>query len=98
MVEVCPEVGPTSAFCAIGSSCIPTDCMGQLACKLIVYQVPNLQVPYHYANLVRLWLGSVAIRPTKNKLLAGIRSGPHDVTQGLARMSLLGGGVFKSAK
>ena len=24
-------------------------------CNLIVYQVPMLRVPYHYANLVRLW-------------------------------------------
>ena len=24
-------------------------------CNLIVYKVPMLRVPYHYANLVRLW-------------------------------------------
>jgi hypothetical protein len=24
-------------------------------CKLVVYQVPNLTVRYHYANMVRLW-------------------------------------------
>jgi hypothetical protein len=23
--------------------------------KLVVYQIPNLQEPYHYANMVRLW-------------------------------------------
>jgi hypothetical protein len=24
-------------------------------CELVVYQAPDLQVPYHYANMVRLW-------------------------------------------
>ena len=28
----------------------------------VVYQAPNLKVPYHYANLVRLCLGSVVVR------------------------------------
>ena len=31
---------------------IHTNC---LVCKLIVHQVPKLQLPYHYANPVRLW-------------------------------------------
>ena len=30
-------------------------------CKLVVYQVPNPKVPHHYAKMVSLCLGSVAI-------------------------------------
>ena len=26
--------------------------------KLVVYQVPNLEVPHHYAKMVRLWRGA----------------------------------------
>ena len=44
--------------------------------KLVVYQVTNVKVPHHYANMVRLCLGSVAIRPAKKKPL---RSRAHDV-------------------
>jgi hypothetical protein len=34
-------------------------------CKLGVYQALNLQVPYHYANLVRFWRGRSLYRSIK---------------------------------
>jgi hypothetical protein len=43
-------------------------------CRLVVYQVPNLQVPYHYANLVRLWLRSVVIQANQKNAFGSIRS------------------------
>jgi hypothetical protein len=50
-----------------------------VACKLVIYQVPNLQVPYHYAKMVRLCLGSVAILATKKLRFRGFPSCPLDV-------------------
>jgi hypothetical protein len=47
--------------------------------KLVVYHLPNLNVLYHYANLVRLCLGSVAIRRAKKKPSGVIRSQAHDI-------------------
>jgi hypothetical protein len=41
------------------------------ACKLIVYQVPDLQAPYHYVNMVRLW--RPAAKPKKCHLWLTIR-------------------------
>jgi hypothetical protein len=43
--------------------------------KLVVYQVLNLHVPYHYANLVRLCLGSVVIRHPDFCVEVGFYSG-----------------------
>ena len=35
--------------------------------KMVVYQVPNLKVPHHYPEMVRLCLCSAAILVTKKK-------------------------------
>ena len=48
---------------------------------MVVYQAPDLKVPYHYANLVRLWLGSVVIRPAKKVRSRGFPSGPLENLQ-----------------
>jgi hypothetical protein len=59
-------------------------------CELIVHQVPKLQLPRHYANLVRLW------RPTANPqkrafgfsmhiIYGRCRAGQHDSTLSSAK-------------
>ena len=41
---------------------------------MVVYQVPNLKVPHHYAKMVRLCLCSAAVFVTKKTRFGGIRS------------------------
>ena len=45
----------------------------QFTSKLVVYHALNLQVPYHYANLVCLWRGVVVIQACpKNAIYRGL--------------------------
>ena len=70
MVEVLYE--PQSLRCMTASCRVTIKQAGPHTphdCRLIVYlqvYVPNLQLPYHYANLVRLW------RPTAEPKKGGI--------------------------
>ena len=41
---------------------------------MVVYQVPNLKAPHHYAKMVRFCLCSAAILVTKKSRFGGIRS------------------------
>ena len=47
--------------------------------KLVVYQIPNLQVPYHYLILVHLRRGAVVIWPAQKVPIRGISSWALDM-------------------
>ena len=62
-LPVRPDTG--RGACACGASPDSILYTTSLLSELVVYQVPNLKVPPQYANMVRLCLGSVVVRPNQ---------------------------------
>ena len=45
---------------------------GDFPCKLVVYQVPNFKVPYHYEKLVRLRFWTPTLRAQPKRVDLGV--------------------------